>query len=331
MEWPELEIDEYEKFILRMNPPRVVIDNATCERATLVKVDSVNKQGVLLEVVQILTDLDLTIHKGYISSDCGWFMDVFHVTDCNGNKVTDDGLIEYIQQRIALNHQYPRRVGVQTAAEHTALELTGTDRPGLLSEIFALLTELRCNVVAAELWTHNMRVACLIYVTDETTFGPIEDPERLLRIKESLCSVLKGDKDGKCARTDLASSVTHTDRRLHQMMFADRDYESVDEGRLCIQEQKITIENCDEKGYSVINIECRDRPKLLFDIVCTLTDMEYVVFHATIDSDGEKAYQAYPFMLQPSHLIVIQVVAIYLAVFYLMSVDTWYRNTISVM
>lgn len=39
-----------------------------------VQVDSVNKQGLLLEVVQVLTDMNLNITKSYISSDAGWFM-----------------------------------------------------------------------------------------------------------------------------------------------------------------------------------------------------------------------------------------------------------------
>jgi hypothetical protein len=39
------------------------------------QVDSANKHGILLEVVQLLTDLDLTISKAYISSYGGWFMD----------------------------------------------------------------------------------------------------------------------------------------------------------------------------------------------------------------------------------------------------------------
>lgn len=41
----------------------------------ILQVDSANKHGILLEVVQILTDLNLTITKAYISSDGGWFMD----------------------------------------------------------------------------------------------------------------------------------------------------------------------------------------------------------------------------------------------------------------
>lgn len=51
------------------------------EDCTVVKVDSVNKQGLLLEVVQVLTDMNLTITKSYISSDAGWFMDGMNISN----------------------------------------------------------------------------------------------------------------------------------------------------------------------------------------------------------------------------------------------------------
>jgi len=38
-------------------------------------------------------------------------------------------------------------VGLKPASEHTVIELTGTDRPGLLSEVFSVLVDLKCNVV----------------------------------------------------------------------------------------------------------------------------------------------------------------------------------------
>lgn len=41
----------------------------------MMQVDSANKHGILLEVVQVLADLNLIITKAYISSDGGWFMD----------------------------------------------------------------------------------------------------------------------------------------------------------------------------------------------------------------------------------------------------------------
>lgn len=41
----------------------------------LMKVDSARKDGILLEAVQVLTDVNLSIKKAYISSDGKWFMD----------------------------------------------------------------------------------------------------------------------------------------------------------------------------------------------------------------------------------------------------------------
>lgn len=66
-------------------------------------------------------------------------------------------------------------VGVQSAMEHTTIELTGRDRPGLLSEIFAVLSDLKCNIVAAEIWTHNSRMAS-IYITDNETTCRLKIP-----------------------------------------------------------------------------------------------------------------------------------------------------------
>ncbi|CAL9248863.1 unnamed protein product, partial [Arabidopsis halleri] len=48
---------------------------------------SANKHG--LKLFQVLTQLNLIIKKAYISSDGGWFMDVFSVTYQDGNRVTN--------------------------------------------------------------------------------------------------------------------------------------------------------------------------------------------------------------------------------------------------
>ncbi|KAJ6312387.1 hypothetical protein OIU77_014012 [Salix suchowensis] len=289
--------DEYEKLFRRLNPPRVVIDNEACKNATVISVDSANKHGILLEVVQVLTDLNLIITKAYISSDGGWFMDVFNVTDPDGNKVTDEAILDYITKSLGPESCYTssmRSVGVKQSTDHTSIELTGSDRPGLLSEVSAVLTHLKCNVVNAEVWTHNMRAAAVMQVTDEETGSAITDPEKLSRIQELLCNVLKGSNKSRGARTDVSHGVTHTERRLHQMMFADRDYERGNNEELDEKQRpNVSVVNWYEKDYSIVTITSKDRPKLLFDTVCTLTDMEYVVFHANIDAEGPEAHQEY--------------------------------------
>lgn len=168
----------------------------------------------------------------------------------------------------------------------TALELTGTDRPGLLSEVFAVLADLQCNIVEAKVWTHNGRIASLMFVKDHDSGSPIEDSQRISKIEGRLRNVLKGDNDIRGARTTVAMADIHTERRLHQMMFADRDYErKPSEGS-----PDVTVQNWLERGYSIVNVQCKDRRKMLFDVVCTLTDMQYVVFHGTIDSRNGQAY-----------------------------------------
>ncbi|XP_076956781.1 ACT domain-containing protein ACR4-like [Bidens hawaiensis] len=292
---------EFAKLVNRMHPPRVTVDNVTYRNVTLIKVDSVNKRGSLLEVVQVLTDMNIQIKRAYISSDGEWFMDVFHVTDQNGNRLFEDNVADRIQQSLGPRDSCSFRslrgsVGVQSVTDHTTIELTGHDRPGLLSEVFAVLSNLKCNVVSAEIWTHNSRVASIVYITDNETGLPIEEPDRLAKMKQLLFFILKGDRDRRGAQTAVARGCTHTQRRLHQLMYADRDYDTEECG--LYENSKsvkplVTVENCREKGYTVVNLRCPDRPKLLFDTVCTLTDMQYVVYHATIDAEGVEASQEF--------------------------------------
>ncbi|XP_076931027.1 ACT domain-containing protein ACR3-like [Bidens hawaiensis] len=297
---------DYESLSIRINPPRVSVDNDSCRECTLVKVDSVNKPGILLEVVQILADLDLIITKAYISSDGGWFMDVFHVTDQQGNKITDRMTIEYIEKALGpkghtaseTKSWSAKRVGVHSMGDCTAIELVGRDRPGLLSEISAVIANQQFNVAAGEVWTHNRRIACVVYLNDDTTAS--HDPARLSAMEEQLKHILQvcGDDDDKvAAHTNFSMGLTHIDRRLHQMLFAEMDYEvkglTSEADCAGFLDLKISIDRCLEKDYSVVTVRCRDRPKLMFDIVCTLTDMQYVVFHATISSDSPYATQEY--------------------------------------
>ncbi|KAK7269584.1 hypothetical protein RIF29_22316 [Crotalaria pallida] len=233
---------------------RVVIDNVVCSTATIVKVDSARKHEILLDAVQVLTDLNLSIKKAYISSDGRWFIDVFHVTDQNGNKLTDESVLKYIEQ------------------------------------VFAVLAEMQCDVVEAKFWTHNGRIASLIYVKDSISGSAIQDLEKIDRLEARLRNVLKGDNDIKSAKTSISMAVTHPERRLDQMMYADRDYQRNPIFKFTSDTPLVTVQNWAERGYLVVNVQCKDRTKLLFDVVCNLTDMEYVVFHATTNTTSDQAF-----------------------------------------
>ncbi|KAL3497338.1 hypothetical protein ACH5RR_040070 [Cinchona calisaya] len=336
--WPYYDPD-FDSLSERVHGPvcRVTIDNESLDDCTVIKIDSVNKKGLLLEVVQVLTDMNLTILKGYISSDAGWFMDVFHVEDDSGNKVTDQNVINYIQKAIGASREATVKAKAgntklldsttQSRNEPTALiEMTGKDRPGLFSEISAALADLHINVVEAHAWSHNARLACVAYISEQSTATPIDD-HRLAAIEDHLTTVLRAttlrSSGDDCTNQqevkhaaglpDGEGTMTDVERRLHQLMLSVRDFdrpsgqsglwwmpnirqvglnghEEEDEKK---KDSDVSIESCDEKGYSIVTVSCKDRRRLMFDTVCTLTDMQYVIFHASVDSHEGYAFQEY--------------------------------------
>lgn len=202
-------------------------------------------------------------------------------------------------------------------AEPVVLEMTGLDRPGLMSEMSAALAELGCHVTDAVAWTHKGRAACILYVTDDggRINGPIAGPSRAAQVRARIENVVEAHHhEGERRGVRLATPPpgrTHTERRLHQLMAEDRDYDQccsccsgnsewdwVNVYGGCGKERTkgqigthVKIQKCKETGYSIITVRSRDRAKLLFDTVCALTDLNYVVHHAAISSQGSTAFQ----------------------------------------
>ncbi|KAJ1266986.1 hypothetical protein BS78_07G022100 [Paspalum vaginatum] len=280
-------LDEYEKLVVRMNTPRVAVDNAACAAATLVQVDSsARDRGVLLDAVRALADLGLSVTKAYISSPDGrWFMDAFHVTDRRGRKLPDDGVAACVQRALG-GPAHPAAGEAEPEGLLTALELTGADRAGLLSEVFAVLADLRCGVVKARAWAHRGRLACVVFLRGDDADA---DAERVPRILARLGHLVRGDGEAPAGAVAAvpAVSVAHADRRLHQLMAADLG--RCRQGRAAFPAPDVSVQSWAERGYSVVAVQCRDRPKLLFDVVCTLHDMGYVVFHGTVGTAGGRA------------------------------------------
>ncbi|GFY96919.1 ACT-like superfamily protein [Actinidia rufa] len=294
----------------------VCIDNESLEDCTVVKVDSINKQGVLLEVVQVLTDMNLTISKGFISSDARWFMNVFHVKDVHGNKLTDQSVIDYIQQTIGATSEVPKaractNVEAELHKEPKAWtlfrDISGPRGPPLQYSGGPCM-EPQCTLGL-----------CVAYISDQSTDTPIDD-HRLAAIEDHLTTVLRATttsnpvgeftsqqevKTAGLPKGEGTTNMTNVERRLHQLMLSVRDFDKPTKpmglplmsfGSYVGEEggkPTVSIESCREKGYSIVTVQCRDRPRLMFDTVCTIMDMQYVIFHASIDSQGGYAFQEY--------------------------------------
>ncbi|WJX23895.1 hypothetical protein P8452_13076 [Trifolium repens] len=275
---------EFDSHYERIHGPSCIasIDNQRMEDCTVIKVDSVNKHGVLLDMIQVLTEMNFQIIKSYISSDYGWCMDVFHVRDEHGNKLIEQKTTDYIQQNEFISK------GLQD--HHTFIEIIGKDHPTLFSEITTILSNLHCNITEAHIWSHNTNFACIAYISDQSHLASIENnlstmlcDTNNLKVKTSKILGLKG-------------TLTCTiERRLHQLMMLSID--DFDEDFNCSSKEKekimVTVESCKQRGYTIVNVECKDHSRLMFDIVCTLTDMDYDIFHAYTRSQEGYVFQEY--------------------------------------
>ncbi|KAG5580252.1 hypothetical protein H5410_050879, partial [Solanum commersonii] len=151
---------------------------------------------------------------------------------------------------------------ISTIANDRAQVNSLSDRPRLFSEVSTILTNLKCNVVNAKVWTHNTPTTAIVQVTGEETGGTINDPERFSMMKQLLCNVLRCSNKCRNSKTIVSDGVSYTERRPSRA-----------------------------NNYSIVTIRCKDGPKLLFYTIFTLTDLQYVVFHGNVDEEGPIVHQ----------------------------------------
>lgn len=337
------ELLEYETLELRVHPPNINIDNDFSSEFTLITVDSANRPGTLVEVVQHFTELGLAVRKARISSDGGWFVDVFEVTDCDGKQVSSARKLKSIKQMLDVHlfgQQGPACNADETDDIHrvvtTVFELAGQDQPGLLADVTHLLTTNGCDVRSAAVWTFKSRVAFVLSVTDKGV--PIRDGIKLQRLKQLLCQMMDSNGRG-VVNIKVVRGEVHHDRRLHVLMLREEEsqweqgfskpqyhtrwnsmlgevHSSPTDSAGSLHAEYMNLPDAEEdqwaffrspkhsrpdvsithssmNGYWLVTVKCKDRTKLLFDTVCTLADMDYDVFHATIDSNEGVASQEY--------------------------------------
>jgi [protein-PII] uridylyltransferase len=97
-------------------PTRVVIDNDTSERFTIIDVFAHDRRGLLYAVARTLRDLELSISLAKISTHLDQVLDVFYVTDRQGGKIRDDQRLERMQLTLLGRIEEFERQGVSAWA-----------------------------------------------------------------------------------------------------------------------------------------------------------------------------------------------------------------------
>jgi [protein-PII] uridylyltransferase len=81
-------------------PPEVLIDNSLSDQFTVVQVSGLDRPGLLYELTNTLSDLNLDITSAHIATFGEKAVDVFYITDLTDKKVTSPQRQKVIEERL---------------------------------------------------------------------------------------------------------------------------------------------------------------------------------------------------------------------------------------
>lgn len=85
---------------VRHTSTRINVDNSTSDRYTILDIFARDRTGLLYAVTRKLFELGLPVHRAKISTHLDQVVDVFYVTDAEGQKVTDEPRLAEIRRRL---------------------------------------------------------------------------------------------------------------------------------------------------------------------------------------------------------------------------------------
>ncbi len=147
------------------------------------------------------------------------------------------------------------------------------DHPGLFLEIAGALAVSRANIVDAHIFTTSDGMALdVLGFQDAETAQAIDDPARLERIRRNIERSLQ---DPLWLERELARRAPPSRTRLFTV------------------EPRVLVDNAASRTHSVIEVNGRDRPGLLYDLAKALKDLGIVVQSAHIATYGERVVDVF--------------------------------------
>ncbi|MEX2286562.1 MAG: hypothetical protein WD648_05680, partial [Planctomycetaceae bacterium] len=81
-------------------PTRVVVDNRSSDRCTIIDVFAHDRPALLYTIARMIYQMDLSVELAKIATHLDQVVDVFYVTGLDGRKVEDEGRLQYIRDEL---------------------------------------------------------------------------------------------------------------------------------------------------------------------------------------------------------------------------------------
>ncbi|MEI8394282.1 MAG: [protein-PII] uridylyltransferase [Rhodospirillaceae bacterium] len=164
---------------------------------------------------------------------------------------------------------------IDRTREVTEVTMYTGDHPGLFSQLAGALALTGANIVDAKIFTlRNGQALDIFSVQDAHSGGAFEAPDKLARLKAVTEQALAGQV------------------RLYQEL-SKRKASTPHRTRMFKVPPRVMIDNTAGTNHTVIEVNGRDRPGLLFEVTRTLTELGLQISSAKISTYGEKVIDVF--------------------------------------
>jgi [protein-PII] uridylyltransferase len=155
----------------------------------------------------------------------------------------------------------------------TEITLYTGDHPGLFSRIAGALAVSGANIVDAKIMTMSNGMALDIFWVQDSAGGPFDRPDKLAKLAVVFENVLSGDLK---PHRELARPPAFPSRT-----------------QVFTVAPRVLVDNRASASHTVVEVNGRDRPGLLFELTRALTGLNLQVSSAKISTYGEKVVDVF--------------------------------------
>ena len=155
----------------------------------------------------------------------------------------------------------------------TEITLYTADHPGLFSRIAGALAISGANIVDAKIMTMSNGMALDSFWVQDSAGGPFDRPDKLAKLAVVFENVLTGDLK---PHREFARPVAIPSRT-----------------RVFTVTPRVLLDNKVSGSHTVVEVNGRDRPGLLFELTRALTRLNLQVSSAKISTYGEKVVDVF--------------------------------------
>lgn len=206
-----------------------------------------------------------------VAAHCSRFLDSYWIAEDPDTLIRNARLIADCEAR-------GEEVGVMTSSDSfldmTEVAVYTRDRPGLFARLSGAFAVAGANIVDAKIHTTEDGMALDNFRIQNEAGEAYRDPERL----EALLRTIR----------EAAQSRLSAERRI-----AARSEGYVKRTRVFKVEPMVVIDNRASNRATVIEVNARDRPGLLYDLTRALSRMRISVFSAHVATYGERAVDVF--------------------------------------